>query len=267
MRYGARRAELEQFERDGFFVRERAFSPGEIEGLRAAVERVGERVRAAADPSGSRVERIEGKRYERVLGSSVKWDWGEGSTSIRSMEPFRHLDPALEKLAEDPRLREPMLGLIGVDSVSLFTDKLNFKRPGGSPFPWHQDSPYWAFGCPHLERLASVGLYLDDATEENGCLWVVAGSHLQGILPSPKAGGVLNRLYTDVRAIRAGRPVPIAAPAGTAFFFHVHVVHGSAPNRTERSRRALYFTYQPAGLPLWDSSAPTIGAGEGAGAA
>jgi hypothetical protein len=254
MEHRARSSEVAKFHRDGFFVRDSVFGAEELEELRDAVEQVGRRVVEAQGRSGSSgVERVEGKRYERVLGASVKWDWAEGSTGIRSMEPFHHLHPCLDELVDDPRLWAPVLDLIEVDSVSLFTDKLNFKRPGGAPFPWHQDTPYWAFGCDHIEQLVSVGLYLDDATEENGCLWMLRGSHRHGILPPPRAAGVLNRLYTDVGSLKGVEAVPAQAPAGSVFFFHAHIVHGSAPNRTDRSRRAVYFTYQPGGFPRWQS--------------
>jgi ectoine hydroxylase len=39
----------------------------------------------------------------------------------------------------------------------------------------------------------------------------------------------------------------MAAPAGSLLFFSPHVVHGSPPNRSDRPRRALIMTYQPAG--------------------
>jgi hypothetical protein len=258
MSHRATPAELERFREDGFFVREAVFGPDELDDLRATVERVNAKIQEGADPTGARVERIDGKRYERVLGSLIKWDWVEGSTGIRSMEPFHHLDPRLDELVDDPRVWEPTLDLIGCDRVSLFTDKLNFKRPRGAPFPWHQDSPYWAFECDHVDRLVSVGLYLDDANGENGCLWMMAGSHRHGFLSGQQTGETLAALYTDVNALEDRRPVAVEGCAGTVLFFHADIVHGSQPNRTQKSRRAVYFTYQPAGLPRWHYSEARI---------
>ena len=143
-----------------------------------------------------------------------------------------------------------MRALCGAPSLALFTDKLNFKRPGGAPFPWHQDSPYFAFECPHVDRLVSVQLYLDDATEKNGCLWMIPGSHKRGTLPGVSERGTLGRLYTDVeRALPEAKRVAVEAPAGSAIFFHGDVVHGSRSNRSAASRRAFILTYQPGGHP------------------
>jgi len=228
--------ELERFRRDGYFVRERVFAPAEVARLRAAVERVHERVLGAAREAGaSAVERIDGKRYQDLLGSLVKWEWRDERADVRSMEPFLQLDPELDSLPDDPRLWGPARALCGAERLALFTDKLNFKRPGGAPFPWHQDSPYFAFDCPHTERLVSLQVYLDDASVENGCLWMIPGSHAR---------------YTDVdRVLPDAERVPIEAPAGSVIFFHGDVVHGSQRNKTEQSRRAFVLTYQPAGFP------------------
>ena len=241
--------ELESFRRDGFFVRERAFAEAELARLRAAVERVHERVLAAARDAGAApIERIDGKRYQPLLGSLVKWEWREERADVRSMEPFLQLDPELDALVDDPRLWAPARALCGADALALFTDKLNFKRPGGAPFPWHQDSPYFAFECPHVERLVSLQVYLDDATIENGCLWMIPGSHAHGRLACFEDRGTLDRLYTDVDRVLADAPrVPIEAPAGSVVFFHGDVVHGSQSNKSDESRRAFVLTYQPAG--------------------
>jgi ectoine hydroxylase-related dioxygenase (phytanoyl-CoA dioxygenase family) len=135
--------------------------------------------------------------------------------------------------------------------VSLFSDKLNFKRSGGAPFPWHQDSPYWAFGCDHLDRLVSVLVTLDTATVENGCLWMIPGSHKSGAIPCYQDRGAQGRLYTDVESFAGADPVPLEAPAGSVVFFHGDIIHGSQSNRSDACRRALVLTYQPAGLPRW----------------
>jgi ectoine hydroxylase len=255
-RWGASEPERRAYRERGFFVRRALFAEPELTALRAAVERIHLRMLDAAQglPAGDAGEasarRIDGRRYESLHGSLVKWEWDESLRAIRSMEPVEHLAPELAALTADARLCEAAAALLGTDGVSLFTDKLNFKRPGGSPFPWHQDAPYWAFSCAHLERLTSVQLYLDDATEQNGCLWVVPESHRSGHLPAPRRPGVLTRLYTDLEQIPgAAAPLPLDGPAGSAIFFDPYLVHGSRGNRSRDSRRALVLTYQPPDLP------------------
>lgn len=246
--------ELEQYQRRGFFTRTRVFSEAELESLRDAAERAHQAIldAAAAEPD-TPVEQIDNQRYQVLRGSTVKWEWRDELRAVRSMEPSHHLDPRLAALIDDPRLWGPARSVLGCEALSLFSDKLNVKRPGGAPFPWHQESPYWAYGAERLDRIVSVLCYLDDASEENGCLWVIPGSHALGRLPSLAGRGTLGALYTDVRNV-PGTPEPVALPAGSLVVFHRDLVHGSRSNRSAASRRVFVAAYQPAGLRRWRTS-------------
>ncbi|MDP6981260.1 MAG: phytanoyl-CoA dioxygenase family protein [Myxococcota bacterium] len=245
--------ELAQYERDGYFARTGVLSESELASYREAVDGIHDQiVRAAQDPNVEPARLIDGKRYQKLLGSSVQWEWREGAEEIRSMEPYHHLDSRLEALLEDIRLWGPSRAIVGSEEISLFSDKLNFKRPAGAPFPWHQDNPYWAFLCDHLDRLVSVGIILDDSTIENGCLWMIPGSHKHGALDCFEDRGVVGRLYTDIeRYDELADPVPMDLPAGSVVYFHGDIVHGSMSNRTDERRRMLVLTYQPDGLERW----------------
>jgi ectoine hydroxylase len=239
--------ERRAWERDGFFVRRSVFGPQEIEELRDAAECAAERAVRAAAAAGDGYC-VDGNRYLEAAGSTIQYEHALGSQTIRVVEPFHHLDPRLDRLIDDPRLVEPMRDLVGCERVALFTDKLNLKRPReGSQFRWHQDSPYWAHFCSHLDRLPNVMVALDDASEDNGCLRVVAGSHRRGMLPGLEGEGTLGPLFTDPRHFDVSRQVAVEVPAGSLVFFSPHTVHGSQPNRSERLRRALVITYQPGG--------------------
>ena len=183
--------ERRTYQEKGFFIRERVFSEPELDVLRRAVDRIHTDMEAiAASADAPPVTMVDDKRHQDIRGSCVKWEWRDGARDIRSMEPFLHLHPDLDGLIDDPRLWAPVAPLLDEPELALFTDKLNFKRPGGAPFPWHQDSPYFYFGCAHVDRLISLQLYLDDATRDNGCLWMIPGSH-QTVHPTVQDKGAL----------------------------------------------------------------------------
>jgi ectoine hydroxylase-related dioxygenase (phytanoyl-CoA dioxygenase family) len=258
--------ERRAWQREGFFTRHRVFGAEELEELCGAAERVAALAARAARHEGESY-RIDGNRYHEAGGSTIQFEHRPGSDTIRVIEPFHHLDPCFERLIDDPRLVEPMRDLVGDERVALFTDKMNLKRPReGSRFRWHQDSPYWIHFCSHVDRLPNVMVTLDDASEGNGCLRVVRGSHTRGCLPGLEGEGVLGPLFTDPRYFDEAQQVPLEAPAGSLVFFSPHSVHGSLPNESERRRRALVLTYQPGGLRMFkvdavrDAGAPLAAA-------
>jgi ectoine hydroxylase-related dioxygenase (phytanoyl-CoA dioxygenase family) len=226
-----------------------------LAALRDAAEAVVCAAEAALD---SRAERytIDGNRYAelRIGGApaTVQLEHAQGSRTLRVIEPFHTLHAGFERLVDDPRIVEPMRELVGAERVALFTDKLNLKRPReGSRFDWHQDSPYWAHFCTHLDRLPNVLLALDDADLENGCFRLIPASHRRGMLPGREGEGVLGPLFTRLDQFDERDAVAAELPAGSLVFFSPHSVHGSLPNRSERARRALVLTYQPGGLRLF----------------
>ena len=245
--FGLSAEERERWERDGFFVRERAFCQSELVELRAAGEAVVARASDAATRDGESY-RIDGNRYHEAGGATIQYEHSPGSRTVRVIEPFHHLHPRFEQLIDDPRIVEPVRELVGSERVALFTDKINLKRPReGSRFRWHQDSPYWTHACSHVDQLPNVMVTLDDASRENGCFRVVAGSHTKGCLPGLEGQGQLGPVFTDPSYFDESREVLIEVPSGSLVFFSPHTVHGSQPNLSERKRRALVLTYQPSG--------------------
>ncbi len=243
---GLTASEWRAWREDGFFVRRAVLPERDLEALRDAAERAVERAQAAATRGGEDYE-IDGNRYCEACGSTLQFEHRPGSRTLRVIEPFHHLDARLDALIDDPRIVEPMRDLVGDERVALFTDKLNLKGPReGSRFRWHQDSPYWAHFCTHLDRLPNVWVALDDASEENGCFRVIRGSHRRGLLPG-LTDGVLGPLFTDPAHFDASAQVPAVVPAGSLVFFSAHTVHGSEPNHSAARRRALVLTYQPGG--------------------
>lgn len=240
-------AESHAWREDGFFARASIFTPLEVARMQAAAERVVAQAQAAVQRGGESYA-VDGNRYFEAGGSTIQFEHRPGSETVRVIEPFHHLDPVFDALIDDPRIGEPMRDLIGEERIALFTDKLNLKRPReGSRFLWHQDSPYWAHFCRHLDQLPNVMIALDDAGVHNGCFRVIRGSHRRGMLPGRRNEGVLGPLFTDPKCFDEAAQVPAVVAAGSAVFFSPHTVHGSEPNHSDALRRAIVLTYQPGG--------------------
>ncbi len=243
--------EKTSFERDGYLVRRAQFSPDEVEDLRTITEDAAGRVveRARRDGAGPERTMADGHRIQFSSKAAIQWEWAEGSYSIRVMEPFDHIDPRFQELWSDARFAEPMKDMLGSGELAPFTSKLNMKRAKeGSEFPYHQDYPYWyAFTPEHAGELATAVLFLDDAAADNGAIRVLPGSHALGPAVRDRDGPDPALARTD--ALDRSGEVPVEVEAGSMVFFGSLLVHRSSPNTTDRHRRALLYTFQPAGRP------------------
>jgi hypothetical protein len=91
---------------------------------------------------------------------------------------------------------------------------------------------------------------LDKATTDNGCLWVIPGSHRRGIIwpnhehDDERFDCVVESFgfpYTDADA------VPVEVDAGAIVFFNGYLLHRSLPNQSRTGyRRALVNHYMRA---------------------
>jgi ectoine hydroxylase-related dioxygenase (phytanoyl-CoA dioxygenase family) len=244
-----RETERSVFSRNGYLLRRDVFRPEEIEALRSAAEEVvASVVEQARAGEGSREFRLAGDhRFQFARQSLIQWEWREGSGEVRLLEPVTHLDPRFDALWSDPRLTDPMKDFLGAADVCPFTSKLNLKRPReGSEYPWHQDYPYWYVRTPeHAHEIVNAMIFLDDASVDNGALRVVPGSHRTG--PAPRDRSEPSQFLADPARIDETQSVQVEARAGAVLFFPALLLHRSSTNTSERHRRALLLSYQPAG--------------------
>jgi hypothetical protein len=237
--------ELGDLDRDGYVVRRGLFAAAELDALGLACEDLIQRLVAER----RRTKHVAGSykfEIQRGLGTIVKWE-PDRDDVVQGVEPFAHLSEALHGWALDPRFMEPMKDIVGTDSVGLFTEKLNLKRARvGGPIVLHQDYPYWVDSADDAARIGTALLFVDDATLERGCLEVVPGSHRQGEQVRRDVPG-FGTFEMDPDKYDTSRLVAVEVPAGSVLYFGPFLVHRSLPNRSSDDRRALLFSYQPAG--------------------
>jgi hypothetical protein len=110
---------------------------------------------------------------------------------------------------------------------------------------WHQDEIY----IPTRDRsLIGAWIALDDATVENGCLWILPGSHRSGYLYPQRSHN--NRDEFDFAPESYGfdesAEIPVEVKTGTVVFFNGYLLHRSFKNRSDIYRRVLVSHYMNA---------------------
>ena len=175
-----------------------------------------------------------------------------GAESLNSLFRIHLFSRMVRDHIRDSRRLTPVQSLLGHD---LFcpNDLYFFKPPGtGRPIAWHQDS--WYFRKIYAPRDAesledtSIGTWLavDDATVENGCLWVLPGSHKRGIAEHdeiPEAEELPVRHRVAVSESDEKQAVPVVVTRGSAVFSNNALLHRSTPNLSETFRRAYVVHY------------------------
>lgn len=228
MSYAFSKAESEQYRREGYVVVNSVFTADDL----APVERAMEELTARAVAAGGMCDFLE-LEPEPVDGRRVP---------RRIYKPYDQ-HPAFQALATSPKVLDRIESLIG-PSFSLHHSKLNMKPARvGSSVEWHQDL---AFFPQTNDDLVTMLIYLDDATEENGCLQVLPRHHSHFFNHSLPDGSFAGMITEDIDSGRFGRPVPLAAPAGSVIFMHCVTPHSSLPNRSASPRRTLIFEYRAA---------------------
>ena len=157
--------------------------------------------------------------------------------------------PAIFRLITHPNLVAAASQLCGPEVIASSVYRLRPKIPHHDygAVPWHQDSSYFEPYCDSALVL-TAWLPLVDATPENGCLWVLPGSHRQPVLPHRlHASG--RYLEIDEQALPLDRRVCVPVKAGGALLFTNRTVHGSYENKTEGVRWSMDLRYQSAALP------------------
>lgn len=160
---------------------------------------------------------------------------------------FPHkLSPVVHNFLAHPAIVDVLTKVIGPD-VKCMQSMLFIKKAGKPGQAWHQDEDF----IPTRDRsLAGAWMALDDATVENGCLWVIPGSHKHGIL-WPQRDHDDRSFDCTVESFdfpyKDSDAIPVEVKAGTIVFFNGYLLHRSLPNRAKAGyRRVLVNHYMSA---------------------
>lgn len=137
-------------------------------------------------------------------------------------------------------------------NVKCMQSMLFVKGPGKAGQAWHQDEYY----IPTRDRsLTGVWIAIDDATIDNGCLWIVPGRPAHMMRRVANDSNEYADVDTiDVSAYPSEEVIPVEVKSGSVVFFNGYTLHSSKRNKTaDCFRTALVNHYMSAESMLpWD---------------
>jgi len=222
----------------GYLVLANALSPAQVEALRA------ETVEFCRGRRGDLYNTPE--ENERFRADVDAQSDDEVQASVLCIHQAHKASPVMLEFLAHPAIVEVLTTVLG-PNVKCMQSMLFLKAAGKPGQAWHQDEDY----IPSRDRsLIGAWIALDDATVENGCLWIIPGSQRDGVLwpqyphKDPRfdcANESYDFPYTDADA------VPVEVKAGSVVFFNGYLLHRSLPNtKTTGFRRALVNHYMRA---------------------
>jgi len=185
----------------------------------------------------------------KLLSKNQKDGRGLSEPGLRkSLVHSLHKDNYLKKLIEQKTwFQDISKKLLGCDEIFTWNAKSNLKsRWHGSAEYFHQDWEYWKGLGFKSHNMIHCMVFVDNHSHENGGLWVFPESQKKNLLHKKFLN--INSLQKNLIPVetldkmnKQRKAIPIECKAGSCFFFHSKLIHGSAHNISSKNRIILLY--------------------------
>ena len=222
----------DQFWREGVLVVEDAVTSDQLAELRGVFADWVEESRGHTDDYG---ETMDGRpRFDLQPGHSA------AIPGLRRVQSPEEVSDVFANTMRAARTVDMCVELIG-PALRFHHGKVNSKMPGtATAVKFHQDFPFQPMTN---DDIITCLLFLDDVTLENGPLEVVPGTHKGPIYSHWHGGRFTGAVAESVKDEHIGNLVKCTGKAGSVCLMHARLLHGSAPNKSDKPRTLYITTY------------------------
>jgi len=226
-RYEVSAQQIADYQRDGYFLARGLLRPDEVLEIRDKFDSIG------------------------ATGKPIPGLWEPDLTEANANDPLlryprvmmpHRFDEMSKRYLLDGRIHDILSVFLGEEPAGAQT-MFYFKPPGAKGQALHQDNFYL-----HVKPLSCMAAWVavDACTTENGCLYVVPGTHNEDIV-CPEAADPNDSFTTHLVRIPGNKKaVAVEMQPGDVLFFNGSLIHGSPPNRSKTLwRRAFIGHYLP----------------------
>ena len=182
---------------------------------------------------------FEGEPFERRLvlinqQAELKaslWDLAQAFDCSELFHLIRH-----------PAILDSLESLLGpeISWTGSYVTRLKLPQNKGTVFPWHQDSQYYGQATQHL-HVVSLWVPLVEVNEDNGCLYIIPGSHNWSLLKGQREED--NKVHTLEEVEQRGTPVALPMKQGDILLFSNLTCHASKLNTSSSVRWSVDLRY------------------------
>src|SRR5438876_265195 len=245
-------AQITTYDRDGFLMLENFVDQDACDSLRARAEALvrdfnpsgvvsifstHEQTRTSDDYFLESGDKIRFFFEENAFNSDGTFKQSKEESINKIGHALHDLDPAFNEFSRTVEIKQ-LVSDLGIDDPLLLQSMYIFKQPRiGGEVTCHQDATFL-----FVEPLRMVGLWfaLEDASVENGCLWVIPGGHKHGLksrFMRAEGSGTRFEILDDSPWPEATLQ-PLEVRKGTLIVLHPLLPHLSRENRSAKSRHA-----------------------------
>ncbi|MEO8821124.1 MAG: phytanoyl-CoA dioxygenase family protein [Ginsengibacter sp.] len=167
---------------------------------------------------------------------------------------FPHkISPLIKDFLSNKKIVDVLTKIVS-PNVKCMQSMLFVKAPGKAGQAWHQDEYF----IPTRDKsLVGAWIAIDDATIENGCLWIIPGSNKPGYMHQRVDN--TSSEYADVDTIdvsgfKSEEIIPVEVKSGSVVFFNGYILHSSLRNKTKDCFRTALVNHYMSGESMlpWD---------------
>uniref|UniRef100_A0A1I7YFU6 Phytanoyl-CoA dioxygenase n=1 Tax=Steinernema glaseri TaxID=37863 RepID=A0A1I7YFU6_9BILA len=263
----------EKFDRDGFVVIDNVFTPEELDGLKKRMGEIVDEMNPDDHPKSTFSTYDEDKHaadtYFLESADKIRFFYEEGSIgedgnlvvpkelAFNKVGHALHwLDNTFKNFTFQNNVKE-IIRKVGYEKPEIVQSMYIFKQPKiGGAVTDHIDGTF--LQVEPINNVMGVWIPVDDATQENGCLWFIPGSHKVNTVDyrfvrthTTEPNKPLLTFRGRKLVFDQERFIPVPIKRGSLVLIHGLVAHKSEPNTSEKSRHAYTFHIVDSNNTVW----------------